>query len=843
MSPADRPTAHDILDADARRRLRRKRLLTRTSLILERLTPLLWAPAALLCVGLAATAAGLWSALPGYLHLALIGLWLLAVAGLGVRSLILFHPPSAAEVTRRLEGEGVSHRPLTAVGDRMALGGRDPAAAGLWEAHRRRMAERIDALTVPAPKPDTARRDPYALRFAAVLLLVLGVAASGQRFGDNLQAALEPGFAPAGTEPAVMEAWITPPAYTGHPPMFISAMAGAETRTLQVPVNSRLLARYHGSGLPEMRQGETVRAFEAVSERDAQFETELTSGGPLGIENDGEVLGRWMIEIIPDAPPAVEITKDIETSLRGAMRIGYHATDDYGLTSISAHIRRADGEGEELVLDLPLPGRGQRSIEDVVFRDLTAHRWAGLPVTFHLRARDQAGQTADSGVLEMTLPARQFSQPAARAVIEQRRKLIVDADAHREWVVRAISALQINPGVYDDDLAAHLMLSLARAELAESGAPGVLSDNEELLWRTALRIEEGQISVALKKLRDIQQKLQEALASGASEEEIQRLMDELQQAMDEYLQALQQQAMEQMQRGEELPEMQDGETMDQRDLADILDRARELSRSGARDQARDMLSQLQEMLENLQMGKRPQSAQGQQEGAQMLDELGRMMQRQQELMDETYKRQQRRNQPNSRLPTQRNPFTPPGRQGRQGQQGERGEPRQGQGGQPGDGDLAQQQEALRRQLGELMRRLGEGMGRIPDELGQAEQSMRGAEGSLGQGDRDGALDRQDQALDQLRRGTESVLEDMANRGENEGQSDQGAGQAGIDGEDTDPLGRTPAESWGDTSGDMVPDKGALQRSREILDELRKRSGQRHRSENELDYLDRLLRQF
>ena len=93
-----------------------------------------------------------------------------------------------------------------------------------------------------------------------------------------------------------------------------------------------------------------------------------------------------------------------------------------------------------------------------------------------------------------------------------------------------------------------------------------------------------------------------------------------------------------------------------------------------------------------------------------------------------------------------------------------------------------------------------------------------------------------------RRGAESVLEDMANN-QNPGQNNEGASQAGMDGEQMDPLGRTPTESWGDTSGEVVPGEGALQRSREILDELRRRSGQRHRGTIEREYLDRLLQQF
>lgn len=844
MSASDRRTARDILDTDVRRRLRRKILLTRISLAVERLLPLLWPAATLFCLGLAATAAGLWSALPGWLHVTLLTLWGIACAVLLGRALILFQAPGRDEAVRRLEADGGLHRPLTAVDDRMALGTGDAAAAGLWEAHRRRMASMVDDLRAPAPHPDTARRDPYALRIAAVLLLVLGLAAGGTHLGDRIEAAMAPGFAPSDETPTVLEAWITPPAYTGRPPLFVSAMEDGEAKVIRTPVNSRFLARFHGAGTPEFRRGGDTRAFARASDLDSQFETVLTEGGPLRIEREGETLGAWTIEIVPDNRPEIEITQDIDTTIRGAMRIAYHASDDYGLTSVTAHVRRQDGEENELVLELPLPGRGQKSITDIVFRDLTAHRWAGLPVTFRLQARDEAGQTAASRTVEMTLPERQFRHPAARAAVELRRKLIMDAAANRSWVVRAIDALQINPGVYDGDLAAHLMLSLSRAELADSGAPAVIAENEELLWQTALRIEEGQLSVALKKLRDIQQALQEALANGAPEEEIQRLMDELQQAMDDYLNALQQQAMERMQKGEPVPETEQGEALEQRDLADILDKARELSRSGAREQARDMLSKLQEMLENLQMGRQSQSARGQQDSARMLDELGRMMEQQQQLMDETFKRQQRRQSPNSQLPSERSPFAPPPSRSGQPREGRSGAPsRQGEGAQPGDGDLATQQEQLRRRLGELMRRLGEGMGRIPDSLGEAEQSMRDAEGSLGQGARDDALQQQSEALNNLRSGAEAVMEDMANRGPNQGQNNEGAGQAGMDGEDTDPLGRSAAENWGDTSGDMVPDAGALQRSREILEELRKRSGQRHRSEGELQYLDRLLRQF
>ncbi|WP_417519182.1 TIGR02302 family protein [Minwuia sp.] len=834
----------DLLQRKAQSRLWRKRTATRLSISVERLVPLFWPPAALILLIVALSVTGIWTALPGWLHVAVLGALVIAAAGLLVRGIIRFRPASADEATRRLEAYGVDHRPLTAMNDDLALGQRDPAAEALWQAHRRRMAERIEALRVTPPNPDMARRDPYAYRFAAVFLLVLGLAIGSTDPGGNLMAALSPSFDAGKADETVLEAWVTPPAYTGRAPVFITAGATEDPRTIQVPVNSQLLARFHGSGDPVLAFGGNSQPFDRVTDRDLQLETALTGSGLLEIRRGRSVLGAWQIEIVPDTAPTVEITEAPEPTLRGALRIAYHATDDYGLTLIAAQITRLDTD-EAVEIELPLPGRRQTKITDVVFRDLTDHPWAGLPVELNLKVRDDADQIGVSAPVAMIMPSRNFTQPAARAVIEQRRKLIQDAEANRSWVVRALEALQINPGTYNDDLSAHLMLSLAKSELRDSGDDATISENERLLWRAALRIEEGQLAVALNKLRDVQERLMEALANGASEEEIQQLMDELQQAMNEYLDSMQQQAMERMQNGEELPNSDQARQVEQRALSDLIDKARELSRSGARDQAREMLSQLQNMLENLQMGTQSQTSQSEQQADQMMDELGRMMEQQQQLMDQTYERQQRSQQPQAQRPSQRDPFASP-RRNRFGRSPNTDTQNPSRGGQPGDTadeDLADAQERIRRQLGELMQQLGENMGQIPDELGQAEQSMRDAEGALGQGDRQGAIGSQSDALSQLRRGAESVLEDMANRGQNPGDNNEGASQAGMDGEQTDPLGRTPTESWGDTNGDIVPGEGTLQQSREILDELRKRSGQRHRPPLELDYIERLLKQF
>jgi hypothetical protein len=260
----------------------------------------------------------------------------------------------------------------------------------------------------------------------------------------------------------------------------------------------------------------------------------------------------------------------------------------------------------------------------------------------------------------------------------------------------------------------------------------------------------------------------------------------------------------------------------------MLDKARELSRTGAKDAARDMLSRLQEMLENLQAAQPGQMQQGNNnsQGRQAMRQMQDMMRRQQQLLDKSF------------------------RASRQGQRGQQGQ--QGQQGQPGDqgemGHSAQQQEALRRMLGEMMRQMGEGAGDIPQPFGRAERAMRGAVDALNRGAPGDAVGPQTDALDQLQQAARAMAEQMnqMGQGQGDGNPDRGdpSGLRPRRNADRDPLGRERNGNGSyDQSDVKIPDQGELQKSREILDELRRRSGERSRPEIERDYIDRLLKRF
>jgi hypothetical protein len=215
-----------------------------------------------------------------------------------------------------------------------------------------------------------------------------------------------------------------------------------------------------------------------------------------------------------------------------------------------------------------------------------------------------------------------------------------------------------------------------------------------------------------------------------------------------------------------------------------------------------------------------------------------MMRRQQQLLDRSFRAQQ-------------------GQQGRQGQPGQEGEPGQmGQRGQQGGeeqdgsadmGEAAGQQEALRHMLGEMMRRLGDALGDIPDPMGRAERAMRDATGALREGQPSQAIGPQTDALDQLQQAARDLAQKMQRSlGEALGNPEElGTGDNGHgDRVDRDPLGRPLSNNGTFDQGDVkIPDQNTLQKARDILDELRRRAGERFRPEIELDYIDRLLKRF
>ena len=784
--------------------------LAAAALLWERLWPALAPALAVLAVFLILALFDLPERLPGWLHLALLIALGAALVMAVVDGLHRFRMPRRAAARRRIEREsGLEHRPLAALEDRIASGGDDPETLALWNAHQARMAQAARGLRVGWPKAGFAGRDPWALRALLLLLLVLGAIDAGQDWALRIGRSLTPAIAGGPAGPAAsLDIWLTPPDYTGLPPQFLPA--GENRAPIAVPTGSVLLAQVHGDGeVPRLFGPGRNRDFDRVDESNFKAQALLTKSGKLAVWQGNTLLGSWPITIVPDLPPTIAMIGLPRQTEHGALRLEYRATDDYGVESARAVMKLVDNpKADPLVLDLALPGLHLKEAHGVSYGDLTASPWAGLPVRMHLVARDALGQAGTSQAVTFTLPERHFRNPVARAIIEERKQLTVHPE-NRDQVAEGLSDLSLRPGRFDGDIVVFMALRTAQARLQINRDAGTVSDVQKLLWQTALRIEDGRVPLMQENLRQAMQALQDALQRNAPNAEIERLTQQLRQAMDRYLQAMMQNALKQG--AQNLPTMDPSQTaMTGRDLERMLDRAQELAKSGARDAARDLLQQLQEALQNLQAGRMDPSQNG---AERTMGAMQNMMRRQQQLLDQSF------------------------RDSRTGKNDEQ--------------SAAQSQEDLRRSLGEMMRRLGEG-GDIPQPLQRAERAMRNAGDALKRGNPGDAIGPQSEALDQLQQGTRRLGERMLGR--NNGQNDYGEpdSQTAPHQAQRDPFGRQrpydEGDGWVDDGGPMRRGRGpevdtALKRAKTILDELRRRAGERSRPQLEHDYIDRLLKEF
>ncbi len=447
---------------------------------------------------------------------------------------------------------------------------------------------------------------------------------------------------------------------------------------------------------------------------------------------------------------------------------------------------------------------------------------------------------------------------------------------------------------YFSDYAVYLGLAEARTEVQQARGQDDLTDVPPQLWRIALRVEMGDLADAEAALKAAERALLEALARGADADELAELFDAFQEAMNRYLEALAREAIEEgrVSQAEQQQGMQGMEGMNMDGIQELLDAIREASELGDEAGARAALAALTELLQNMEMqiqmggggGGQQQNSPASQAMQDALNELSDMIGDQRSLMDDTLQEgggeqggepgdqsqqgQQGAGQPGGMQPggqqgqsQQGQNGQPGGQQGQQGQQGNAGQPggnnsaQQGQPGGPGGrqginpSDLAGRQGGLADRLDQLDSQMGDGArggaaggdpGDAPDNgdanqlLEQARRAMREAENALRQGDGQGALAAQEEALQALRDGARQLASEMAQ----EGEDGQGEGRAVVD-----PLGRTAGGIAGPGDNVSVPDEMERKRAREILDELRRRSGERRRPAMELDYLRRLLERF
>ena len=455
------------------------------------------------------------------------------------------------------------------------------------------------------------------------------------------------------------------------------------------------------------------------------------------------------------------------------------------------------------------------------------------------------------------LPERRFRHPVAQALIAVRKMLSLRPD-DRGAAVRELDRIGAAPDDFGGDLGAYLNARAIATELARDHAASAVDAAQSRLWQLALHLEDNTATRTARQLDTARQELRDALdrdkrGEHVDPKEMQRLMQALRDALAQHLQALAEQARRD---GTEMAPDRDAQQLDARELDRLAQQMQNAARDGRMDEARSEMQQMEQMLQALQNA-RPEQGQSrdaqrrQQRGRQQMGALQDMVQRQGGLLDHA----QSRGQPDRRANGDQPATTDGQRQT--------------------DGKI---QNALRRALGELMQQFGDLTGQIPPALGEADTAMRDAGQALGQGNDPAAAGAEQRAIEALQKGGQQMGQQMARQfgtqpgqedGEGSGDQADGGDPYGPDGtlnpsgrdgrpmangtgrtprpdDRRDPLGRLMQEgsAGNDESNDVqVPDQMEQARTRAIQEELRRRGADRDRSQEELDYIGRLLKQF
>lgn len=869
----------------------------------ERLWPALASLAVAAGAFLAASWFGLWLHLPPVGRA--VGLCAFAVLALtAALPLLRLRFPSRLDGLRRLDrNSDLPHRPATAISDDLATPRSDPWSAALWRAHIERALAAALHLRAGAPAPRLDRVDPVAVRALVLLLAVTGFMVAG---GDRTRR-VAAAFDWHGVVTAAnfrLDAWVSPPGYTGKPPVILPGLRPGEhaqtaATALAVPSGSVLVVRASGDVQFNIDTRGGVAEVPADQRPDAPGGTQerrfaITSSGTAEVKRLGEDDLTYGFNAIPDKPPVIVLNKDPESQPGGSLKLSYRLEDDYGVVDARAHLalaapakaapdriapdRTGTEESRHPLFEAPefqlsLPQARVRNATGETTKDLTEHPFAGAEVVMTLTARDEADNTATTAPYTFRLPERPFAKELARAVIEQRRLLALDAD-NRDRVLIALDALAMAPEKFMPELGHYLGLRSLFFQLSEARDDDGLRDVVKSMWTYAVMLEDGNMADAADRLKNAEQALRNALERGAPPEEIKRLMEELRAAMDQFMQSL----AEEMRKNPDMarPDPK-ARQLGAQDLKSMLDRLENMARNGDRDAARQMLDDLAQMMQNLQMA-RPQDGDSGDDMQSMMDDLGDIIRKQQQLRDNTHRQgqdQQRQDQQQRQGQRGQRP-----RGGQQGQQGQQGGDQQDQNGDPNAfNELRDKQQALRDQLKKLQEEMkkrglgqkgpdkgqqdgkngngqqggkdgqgqqgGEPGGGDGNALGDAEGAMGDAEDALADGNPDSATDSQGRAIEALRRGAQSLAQEMQQQGQQQGQGGAfgppGMGRSRAD-RNSDPLGRPRGREYDGTSV-RVPGEIDVQRARRIIEELRRRFGESSRPQLELDYIERLLKDY
>jgi hypothetical protein len=559
---------------------------------------------------------------------AVLGLALLAF-GFGFSRL---RRPGKESIDRRIErASGLRHRPIAMLEDAPENDGELTAA--LWQLHQLRIAADLRNARAGRIFIDAVARDPLALRGVLLLLLLAGAVIAGPQAMPRLGGAFSLPELPWLAGPSV-DAWATPPAYTGAPPLVLQP-----GETYQVMAGTRLTVIVNGINRPPGAVfGAQKLNFAALAQASFRADAVLDASAKLRIGPWWRPMAGWRFQVASPGAPVITLGKLAVVNQQ--LVIGWRASDRYGLASLIATLSPAGHVGAPAEqLPLPIAGPDPQHQNGVAKPDIGDSPYAGLPVSVVLTARNLAGVQRSTPPVTLILPPPALQDKTALALAGLRQKLALAPD-RPQAAGEALRKLSQAPkskisGGADVQMAA-LAQALRNQEISSGAA-------EDLLDRLSHEVEAGpdyQPERAFASAAQaLEQALQQAAASGKplDANRLQSLLAAMQSALAQHLQSLGGKNSGSPGAGSPDAGSPDAGSINPADLNQLAQQIAQDQAAGQTARAQAELQQLTQMLQALQSAKPMSAAEAARSAAadHAAQELGSLTKGESTLLDQT----------------------------------------------------------------------------------------------------------------------------------------------------------------------------------------------------------------
>jgi len=746
-----------------------------------------------------------------YLILLAYGIYLLSII---VITCIRLKIPTIEEARNRLEKKSnINHRPLTAWEDNL---GYDASANEnrIWLEHKIRMKNLIKKLNPTLPSPIIAKIDPFGIRALFLILITFGILSAGEDLKSRIFLALNPNYII--TEHNIsIQIWFDPPRYMQLPNKVVNNFEdniNSESMT-EIPKGSKLLTIIHGAKEDiEMHIDKSLLLLEKIGDRTHRFEGELNQGKKIIITYRNKIIGLWNIKILKDKKPEIVLEEIQDNSYKHYLEINLLAQDDYGLKSIIANISPLNKESlkiNNLTSDFPIsyPSDNPKYLENKSFHNLSAHPLAGEIVNLTLFAEDLAKNKASSNTTKVKIPERKFLNPTAAHIIKLRKGLINNTSSMLE-ARNFINNITQKPETYNNDLTLHLALNSLKNRLA------ILHDYEsireiiDIMWKIAIRIEDGVKGRILDEIIEAQQQLSKAILNNESHKIINSLINKLKSDIRDYYKK---NSYQEYKTDIEKPfKIKKADSYTQKEINQILEAMRELKDIGSKELSQRLISNLEKLISKLDSEENLYSESlNQMKLNDLIPELESITRNQSKLLELSFRNTQFDSKNKNEIYS-----------------------------------AAEKQNEIIKGLNEFMKKLNKISNNIPSELEYAPNEMESARKNLKNLSWRKAYQSQAKAVSYLR----YSLSDLGTLIKNKSNSKTISGKESENSENNNSL-NYDNSSFGLFANEPLDisiknfNKGMAEKSRKILKEIRRRSNERKRSKEELEYLKRLLNSF